>query len=113
VVVDEVAALLPLRREAAGDVRVALDEIAGDRAAGRKRVAVLVAEDVLGDDPGLQGARYAELAHGRGLRLERIARIEGAAGHEIDVLAHVELVDRLVPLVEPALPAHPLLTAHL
>src|SRR5262249_37678433 len=106
VVVDEVAALLPLRREAAGDVRVALDEIAGDRAAGRKRVAVLVAEDVLGDDPGLQGARYAELAHGRGLRLERIARIEGAAGHDIDVLTHVELVDRVVALVEPDLGEH-------
>src|SRR5262249_49000110 len=106
VVVDEVAALLPLRREAAGDVRVALDEIAGDRAAGRKRVAVLVAEDVLGDDPGLQGARYAELAHGRGLRLARIARIEGAAGHDIDVLANVEWVDRVFALVEPDLGEH-------
>src|SRR6266516_6271649 len=56
--------------------------------------------NALGDDAGLERASDPELAHDRGLRFERVAGIEGAAGHDIDVLAHVELVDRIVALVE-------------
>ena len=100
ILVDEVDALLPHRGEAPGDVGAVLDEVAGDGAARRERVAVLVVEDVLGDDPGLDRPRDAELAHGRGLRLERIAGVEGAGRHDVDVLGHVELVDRVVALLE-------------
>src|SRR5437868_7852016 len=106
VVIDEVDALLPNRREAPGDVGTALDEVTGDCTARRKGVAVLVAEDVLGDNAGLECARHAQLAHGRSLWLERIAGIEGAAGHDVDVLAHVELIDRVVALVEAGLGEH-------
>src|SRR5439155_17256421 len=102
VLVDEIDALFPDGGEAPSDVGAAFDEVAGDRAAGRERVAVLVAQDVLGDDAGLERASDPELAHDRGLRFERVAGIEGAAGHDIDVLAHVELVDRIVALVEAA-----------
>src|SRR5215467_13736066 len=100
VLVDEIDALFPDGGEAPRDVGAAFDEVAGDRAAGRERVAVLVAQDVLGDDAGLERAGDPELAHGRGLRFEGVAGIEGPAGHDIDVLAHVELVDGIVALVE-------------
>src|SRR5262245_48911446 len=43
VLVDEVDALFPNGGEAPSDVGAAFDEVAGDRAAGRERVAVLVA----------------------------------------------------------------------
>src|SRR5262249_54635369 len=100
VLVDEIDAIFPHGGEAPSDVGATFDEVAGDRAAGRERVAVLVAQDVLGDDAGLERASDPELAHDRGLRFERVAGIEGSAGHDIDVLAHVELVDRIVALVE-------------
>ena len=56
VLVDEIDALLPHGGEAPRDVGTALDEVAGDRAAGGERVAVFVAQDVLGDDAGFERA---------------------------------------------------------
>ena len=42
----------------------------------------------------------ADLVHDRGARLERIAAVEGAGLHRVDVLAHVELVDGVVAVLE-------------
>src|SRR4051812_230615 len=106
ILVHELDALPPDRGKAPGDIGASLDEVAGERAAGGERVAVLIAQDVLGDHAGFERARDAELAHGRRLWLERVAGIERAGGHHVDVLAHVELVDRVVALLEPDLGEH-------
>src|SRR6476620_6775743 len=68
VLVDEVDALLPDGGEAPGDIGTHLDEVAGEGTAGGERVAVLIAQDGLGDHASFQRARNAELAHGRRLR---------------------------------------------
>src|SRR6478609_3005669 len=100
IVVDEFDPFLPDGGEAPGDVGSSLDEVAGERAAGGERIAVLITQDVLGDHAGFERARDAEL------RLERVAGIERAGGHHVDVLAHVELIDRVVALLEPGLGEH-------
>src|SRR3954447_3590373 len=106
ILVHERDGFFPDGGKAPGDVGTSLDEVAGERAAGGERIAVLIAQDVLGDHARFERARDAELAHGRRLGLERVAGIESAGRHDVDVLAHVELVDCVVALFEPGLGEH-------
>ncbi len=53
------------------------------------------------DDPALDRGGDAQLAHRRRIGLERVAGIERAGLHDIDVLPHVELIDRIVAVLEP------------
>jgi hypothetical protein len=78
IIVDETDGLFPYGCKAPDDIGTAPDEVGRDRTTGCECVAVLIAQDVFGDDAGLERARDAELSHGRGLWLERIARIEGS-----------------------------------
>ena len=101
VFVDEAYRLLPCGGEPLGDIRTGLDELGGEGATAYESVGVGISQHVMGNDAGFDGCRDAELAHGRGIGLERIARIECARRHGIDVLAHVQLIDAVVTLLEP------------
>ena len=52
------------------------------------------------DHARLDRAGDAHLAHGGGVRLERVAGVEGAGLHDVDVLRHVELIDGVVAFLE-------------
>jgi hypothetical protein len=100
IAVDQRHRLGPGGGEALGDVRPCLDEVARQRAAGDEGIGIGIAQDVMRDHARLDGARDAELAHGGRVWLERVARIESAGLHHVDVLRHIELVDGVIALLE-------------
>ena len=97
---DQRQRLGPGLGEAFGDLRPLADKIGREGAAGGKRIGLRIVEDVFGDHARFDGLGEAELIHDAGIRFKRIAAVERAGFHGVDVLAHVELIDGVIAVVQ-------------
>ena len=91
----------PGLREALGDIRPLGDKIGRESAAGGVSGSASGSPSMyLAITPASTVLAMPRLFITRGVRLERIAAVESAGLHGVDVLAHIELIDGVIAVFQ-------------